>query len=184
MITVTGCWVQVFSLILDSSVGLSASIQYGDLVSETLGFEEDNLSPFDSNIGSLCQSIEINYSKHVYRQSQVQKPTGSGIEWAVCSVIIGTVCWVQILAWSSMTQTVCEWAFSLLTNWCLRLPSFESCIQQRKTTCLLTIRKPVVCARTSKLTTANMYVCICDNVNNQEFTRKWVKETSNAPPVF
>ena len=33
----TGCRVQVFSLILDSSVGLSAGIQSaGDLVSETL----------------------------------------------------------------------------------------------------------------------------------------------------
>ena len=33
----TGCRVQVFSLILDSSVGLSADIQSaGDLVSETL----------------------------------------------------------------------------------------------------------------------------------------------------
>ena len=34
----TGCWVQVFSLILDSSVSLSAGIQsLGDLVTETFG---------------------------------------------------------------------------------------------------------------------------------------------------
>ena len=32
------------------------------------------MSPFDSNIACLCQSIEIN-NKHVYRQSQVRKPT-------------------------------------------------------------------------------------------------------------
>ena len=38
-----------FSLILDSSVGLSTGIQ----------------SPFDSNIACLCQSIEINNNKHV-----------------------------------------------------------------------------------------------------------------------
>ena len=28
--------------------------------------EEDNLSPFDSNIACLCQSIEINNNKYVY----------------------------------------------------------------------------------------------------------------------
>ena len=42
--------------------------------------------------------------------------------------------WVQILAWSSINQLVCEWAFSLLANWCLRLPA-------SKTTCLLSIKK-------------------------------------------
>ena len=56
-----------FSLILDSSVGLSAGIQSAeDWVSETLwvrilhSAEEDKLSPFDSKIACLCQSIEIN----------------------------------------------------------------------------------------------------------------------------
>ena len=33
---------------------------------------------------------------------------------------------------------------------------FESCIQQTKTTCLLSIRIPLACARASKLTTTNM----------------------------
>ena len=63
----TACRVQVFSWILDNSVGLSAGIQSaGDWVSETLwvrilhSAEEDNLSPFDSKIACLCQSIEIN----------------------------------------------------------------------------------------------------------------------------
>ena len=74
LITGTGCRVQVFSLVLDSSVILSAGIQSaGDLVSETLGSK------------------------------------------------------------------------------------FESCIQQRKTTCLLSIRKSLACARAAKLTTTNMY---------------------------
>ena len=57
---------------LDSSVSLWAGIQStGDLVSETsqvrilLSAEVDNLSPFDSNIACLCQSIEINNKKHV-----------------------------------------------------------------------------------------------------------------------
>ena len=57
--------------------------------------EEDNLSPFDSNIACLCQSIEINNNTHVYRQSQVRKPIGNEVEWAECLLIIGTGCRVQ-----------------------------------------------------------------------------------------
>ena len=98
----TGCRVQVFSLILDSSVGLSASIQSArDLVSgvQILHLaEEHNLSPFDLNIACLCQSIEINNSKYVYRQSQVRKSTDSGVKWAECSLIIGTGCGVQVFS--------------------------------------------------------------------------------------
>ena len=101
----TGCGVQVFSLILDSSVGLSAGIQSaGDSVPETLwvwilhSAEEDNLSPFDSRIACLYQSIDINNNKHVYRQSQVRMPTGSGVEWAECSLIIGTGCRLQVFS--------------------------------------------------------------------------------------
>ena len=66
-----GCWVQVFSLILDSAVGLWVGIQSaGEFESETSQLrilhsaEEDNLSPFDSKIACLCQIIEIN-NKHV-----------------------------------------------------------------------------------------------------------------------
>ena len=68
----------------------------------------------------LCQSIEINNNKHVYRQSQVRMPNGCGVEWAECSLIIGTGCRVQFLAWSSIAQSVCQRAFSLLAIWCLR----------------------------------------------------------------
>ena len=64
--------VGVYLCILDSSVGLSAGIQSAeDWVSETpwvrilLSAEEDNLSPFDSKIACLCQSIEINNNKYV-----------------------------------------------------------------------------------------------------------------------
>ena len=87
-----------FCLILDSSVGLSAGIKSaGDSVPKTLvqilhSAEEDNLSPFDLKITCLCQSIKINNDKHVYRQSQVRKPNGSGVEWAECSLIIWTGC--------------------------------------------------------------------------------------------
>ena len=100
----TGCRVQVFSLIVDSSVGLSASIQSaGDLVSGAPvlilhSAEEHNLSPFDLNIACLCQSIEINNNKYVYRQSQVRKSTDSGVKWAECSLIIGTGCRVQVFS--------------------------------------------------------------------------------------
>ena len=49
------------------------------------------------------------------------------------------------------------WAFGLLEIRFQR-PRFESCIQQRKKTCLLSIRKSLACARASKSTTANMYI--------------------------
>ena len=64
---------------------------------------------------------------------------------------------VEVLAWSSIAQSVCEWAFSLLADRCLETSRFESCIQQRKTTCLLSIRISLACARASKLTTT---VCL------------------------
>ena len=81
-----------------------------------LSAEEDNLSPLDSNIACLCQSIEINNNKHVcmyvcmcqsieinnnkyvYRQSQVRKPIGNKVEWAECLLIIGTGCRVQVFS--------------------------------------------------------------------------------------
>ena len=63
-----------------------------------LSAEEDSLSPFDSNIACLCQSIEINNNKHVYRQSQVRMPNGCGVKWAECSLIIGTGCRVQVFS--------------------------------------------------------------------------------------
>ena len=60
-------------MILDSSVGLSAGIQSAvDWVPETLwvrilhSAEEDNMSPFDSKIASLCKSIEINNNIYIY----------------------------------------------------------------------------------------------------------------------
>ena len=55
--------------------------------------EENNLSPFDSKTVCLCWRIEINNNKHVYRQSQVRKPTVSGVEWALCSLFTGTGYW-------------------------------------------------------------------------------------------
>ena len=74
----------------------------------------------------------------------------------------------KFLAWYSIAQSVCQWAFSLLEIRFQRPSGFESCIQQRKTTCLLSIRKSLACARASKLTTnmpicmyISMYICRC-----------------------
>ena len=64
---------------------------------------------------SLCQSIKI-------------KPTNMYVCMYVC---------FKFLAWSSIAQSVCEWACSLLAIRCLETSRFESCSQQRKTTCLL-----------------------------------------------
>ena len=158
-------YVCMFSLILviDSSVGLSAGIQSaGDSVPKTLvqilhSAEEYNMSPFVLKIACLCQSI-INNNKHVYRQSQVRKPNGSEVEWAECSLIIGTDSWAHFfLAWSSIAQSVCQRAFSLMEIQ-LQRPWFKSCIQQRKATCLHSIWKSLAWVRASKLTTTNMSV--------------------------
>ena len=121
----TGCRVQVFawSSIAQSvcqwAFSLLAIWCLGPRVQILHSAEEHNLSPFDLNIACLCQSIEINNNKYIYCQSQVRKSTDSGVKWAECSLIIGTGCWVQVFALSSIAQSVCQWAFSLLAIWCL-----------------------------------------------------------------
>ena len=82
-----------------------------------------------------------------YRQCQMRKPTDQGAGLSSS----------RFLAWSSIARPVCQRTFGLLAIWCLGLPRFESCIQQRKTACFLSIRKSLVCARASKLTTNNIY---------------------------
>ena len=56
----------------------------------------------------------------------------------------------SFLAWSSIAQSVCGWAFSLLSNRCFETSRFESCIQQKKTICLFPIRISLACATASK----------------------------------
>ena len=120
-----GCRVQVFAW---SSIAQSVCQRaFSLLVIWCLGprvqilhsAEEHNLSPFDLNIACLCQSIEVNNNKYVYRQIQARKSTDSGAKWAECSLTIGTGCRVQVFAWSSIAQSVCQRAFSLLAIWCL-----------------------------------------------------------------
>ena len=60
--------------------------------------EEHNFSRFDLNITCLCQSIKIDNNRYVYRQRQVRKSTDSGVNWAECSLIIGTGCWIQVFS--------------------------------------------------------------------------------------
>ena len=130
----TGCRVQVFAWssiaksVCQWAFSLLAIWCLGPRVQILHSAEEYNLSPFDLNIACLCQSIEINNNEYVYRQSQVRKSTDSGVKWAECSLIIGTGCRVQVFAWSSIAQSVCQWAFSLLAIWCLgpRVPILHS----------------------------------------------------------
>ena len=121
----TGCRVQVFGWssiaqsVCQRAFSLLAIWCLGPRVQILHSAEEHNLFPFDLNIACLCQSIEINNNKYVYRQSQVRKSTDSGVKWAECSLIIGMGCRVQVFARSSIAQSVCQRAFSLLWIWCL-----------------------------------------------------------------
>ena len=55
----------------------------------------------------------------------------------------------KCLAWSSIAQSVCQWALSLLTIWCLR-PWVRILHSAETVTCLPSIRKSLACARASK----------------------------------
>ena len=104
LITGTSCRVQVFSLILNCSVGLSGCIQSaGDLMSGTLGSNPafcrgTQLVSFRFEYRLPAPEYEINNNKYVYRLSQVRKSTDSGVKWAECSLIIGTGCRVQVFS--------------------------------------------------------------------------------------
>ena len=95
LIIETGYWVQVFLLhpwwISRFVSGHSVCWRFDsqDPGSNPAFSGEKNLPPFDSKIAWLCQIIEVK-NKHVYLQSQVQKPTSSGVEWAECSLMMGT----------------------------------------------------------------------------------------------
>ena len=114
--------------------------------------------PFDSKIACLCQSIEINNNKYVYRQSQVRMPNGSGVRWAECLLIMGTGCRVQVFSLILDSSVGLSAGIQSAEDWVSETPGFESYSQQRMTTCFLSIRKSLACARASKLTTTNMYI--------------------------
>ena len=91
-------WSSVAQSVCQREFSLLAIWCLGLQVQSLYSAEEHNLSPFNLNIACLCQSIEINNNKHVYRQSQMRKSTDSGVKWAECSQIIGTGCRVQVLS--------------------------------------------------------------------------------------
>ena len=114
-----------------------------------LGHSGIHVDGFEHIIESLLDN-----KQHGMKAHRLQLPCAN--------VYINVLPWAlefKFLAGSSIAQLVCEWAFSLLAIRCLRLPRFESCIQQKKTTCLLSIWISLACARASKLTT-NMQMCI------------------------
>ena len=117
--------------------------------------EEGKTSPFGSEIACLCQCIKINNTKHVYRQNQVRKPTGSDVKGAEYSLIRGIFYRVQVLAWSSMALLVCEWAFSLPENGLHRHRGSNPGTRRRQ---LVPFDSKIVTASDSKLTTINIYM--------------------------
>ena len=124
--------------------------------------EEDNLSPFDSTIACLCQTIEINNSTHVYHQRQVRKPTGSGVERAECSLIIVRGYWVQVLSLILDSSVGLSTGIQHVQSAGDSVPKTlgESCIQQRTKMCPLSIRTSLACAWASKLTTINNAIAL------------------------
>ena len=105
----------------------------------------------------LCTCV-CNNDKHANRQSQVRKPISSGVEWAEWSLMIGTGFEFKFSAWSSIAQSVCQRAFSLLAIWCLRL--WVRILHSAEEDNLSPIDSKIAClcqSRASKLTTTNVY---------------------------
>ena len=59
-------WSSIAQSVFQQAFGLLANRCLRPWVRILHSAEENNLSPFDSNIVCLCQSIEINNNKHVY----------------------------------------------------------------------------------------------------------------------
>ena len=91
-------WSLIAQSVCQQAFSLLAIWCLGSRVQILHSAEEHNLSPFDLNIACLCQIIEINNNKYVYRQSQMLKSIDSGVKWAECSLIIGKGCRVQVFS--------------------------------------------------------------------------------------
>ena len=151
---------QIFSGVENKSVGRIAGIDFFYIRRLTemwlVMISQASQAIFGRQIVSMSP-VSDTMLWNFYHQKQVRKPNGSEVKLAKCSLIIGTGYWVQVLAWSSIAQSVCEGVFSLVSNRCLETSRFKSCIQQRKITRLLLIQISLVCARASKLT-INLYI--------------------------
>ena len=116
LVTGMGCEVQVFNLILDSSVGLRWPFSVLEIWSHRVwnlhSAEEDNLSPFDSKITCLCQSIEINKNKLVYMYMYVRMYVCMNVYvWmSECACIF--VCMFFGIKWGCWTYG--RWRFCLI----------------------------------------------------------------------
>ena len=92
------------------------------------------------------------YAEHVYIHICIHRgSSGLNARWSW-----GWAVEFIFLAWSSIAQSVCQRAFSLVEIRFQRRSGFETCIQQRKTTCLPSIQKSLACVRASELTTTYM----------------------------
>ena len=128
------------------------SVIIGDIIAEK-GYTGPFQRPSEwDHQAVLCTACN---NKHVYRQSQVRKPTGSGVDWAECSLIRGTGCRAQVFSLildSSDSLSESIQAAGHLVSESLRSNPAVSRGRQ-----LVSFRSPV-CAWASKLTTRNIYV--------------------------
>ena len=67
-------------------------------------------------------------------------PNGSGVERAECSVVTGTSCRVPVLSLILDSLVGLSGGNQSAGDSVPKTSGFESCIQQRKTTCLLSVR--------------------------------------------
>ena len=127
--------------------------------------EEDNLSPLDSKIACMSQSIHINNNKHVHRESQVRKSSSNGVHWAECLLITGMGYWVKVLTCSSIAQSVCQWESSLLQMWS----------QRRWVRILLSATCNLPVPEHRKLTTTHMYISRARCESQRAVGFKWAE---------
>ena len=96
----TGCWVQV--LAWSTIVGLSAGIQSaGDSVPMNFvqilhSAEEDNVFLSIWKSLACARASQLTTTNMYIARARCESLNGSGVEWAKCSLIIGTGCWVQV----------------------------------------------------------------------------------------
>ena len=89
-------------------------------------WKEGNLTSFDSKSHHCTRPQPKSNDKNIiYYQSQGLIITSSGVKWTEFSLIIGMGYLVLVLTWSSIPQSVCKPAFSLLTSGCLRRPAWN-----------------------------------------------------------
>ena len=93
---------------------------------QTKSVEGRQLDFFRFEITSLYQTTtKIKRQKYYISPEPGWIITSSGVKWTEFSLIIGMGYLVLVLTWSSIPQSVCKRAFSLLTSGCLRRPAWN-----------------------------------------------------------